>query len=68
MRHFAFHVADDRSAEPAVRRASVRDEFEARTLAERMLRETYHHISVEVWEARQRVWVLTAQQIESALR
>lgn len=62
MRHFAFHVADDRSAEPAVRKASVRDEFEARTLAERMLRETYHHTSVEVWEESRRVWVLSAQE------
>ena len=62
MRHFAFHVADDRSNEPAVRKASLRDEFDARTLAERMLRETYHHTSVEVWEDRERVWVLTAQE------
>jgi hypothetical protein len=62
MRHFAFHVADDRSSEPAIRKASLRDEFDARTLAERMLRETYHHTSVEVWEASDRVWVLAAEQ------
>jgi hypothetical protein len=62
MRHFAFHVADDRSSEPAVRKASVRDEFDARALAERMLRETYHHTSVEVWEQSERVWVLSAQE------
>jgi hypothetical protein len=60
MRNYAFHVVDDRSAEPAVRRASVRDEFEARTLAQRILRETYHHRSIEVWEASQRILVLTA--------
>jgi hypothetical protein len=68
MRHFAFHVVDDRSLEPAIRKASVRDAFEARTLAERMLRETYHHTSIEVWEASERVWVLTAEGIEATFR
>ena len=61
MRIFAFHIDDDRSAEPAVRKASVRDEFEARKLAERILRESYHHRSIEVWDAKTRILVLKAQ-------
>jgi hypothetical protein len=61
VRTFAFHVADDRSAEPAIRRARVRDEFEARGLAERMLRATYHHRAIEVWDEVRQVFVLTAE-------
>ena len=62
MRNFAFRVEDDRAAEPAVRKATLRDELAARTLAERILRETYHHRSIEVWEATQQVCVLKATE------
>jgi hypothetical protein len=61
VRTFAFHVDDDRSAEPAIRKASLPGEFEARTLAQRMLRETYHHRSIEVWEACRQLFALTAE-------
>jgi hypothetical protein len=61
VRTFAFHVADDRSAEPAIRRARVRDEFEARGLAQRILRETYHHRTIEVWEEKRQVFVVSAE-------
>jgi hypothetical protein len=61
MRSFVFRIEDDRSAVPAVRRASVRDELEARKLAARILLETYHHRSVEVVEANRQIWMLTAQ-------
>ena len=36
----------------------MKHEFEAKKLADRILRETYHHRSVEVWEASQRILVL----------
>jgi hypothetical protein len=60
VRTFAFHVEDDRSSEPAIRKASLHGEFEARTLAERILRETYHHRSIEVWEASRQLFAVTA--------
>jgi hypothetical protein len=61
MRSFVFSIEDDRTAGPTVRRASVRDELEARKLAARILLETYHHRSVEVLDANRRICMLTAQ-------
>jgi hypothetical protein len=63
MRSLVFHIDDDRAAAAAVRRASVRNEFEARRLAGRILRETYHHRSVEVLEASRQICLLTAQNV-----
>jgi hypothetical protein len=62
VRFFVFHIEDDRSDAAAVRRASVRNEFEARALARRILLETYHHRSVEVLEASQQICLLSAQE------
>jgi hypothetical protein len=61
MRSFVFHIEDDRSDSAAVRRASLRDEFEAQVLAGRILRETYHHRSVAVWEDSRQVCRLTTE-------
>jgi hypothetical protein len=61
MRSFAFHIDDDRRLEPVVRKAHLRDAFAARELAGRMLRETYHHRAVAVWEGAQRVWIVENQ-------
>lgn len=58
MKDFAFHLSDDRRADPVVRLARVRDEAAAQVLAERMLRETYHHRAVEVWEGDRRIYAL----------
>ncbi len=62
MRSFNFHVDDDRRGEPVVRKACLRDEHAARELAQRILRETYHHHAVEVWDGGQRIWVLVNQE------
>ena len=58
MRDFAFHLNDDRHADPVVRLAKVRDAQAAHTLAERMLLESYHHRAVEVWESGERLYKL----------
>jgi len=39
--------------------AKVRDSFAAHMLADRMLRETYHHLAVEVWEDGERLFTLS---------
>lgn len=62
MRSFVFQISDDRSPAAAVRKPRVRDEFEAKALAKRMLRETYHHKSVQVWEGAREICHLNAQE------
>ena len=61
-----FHVEDDRQPAPVIRHARVRDERDGTTLAHRMLRETYHHLSVEVWLRGRRVLVLKSEDVAVA--
>ncbi len=62
MRSFGFHIDDDRRSEPVVRTAHLRDEFAARELAGRMLRETYHHRAVAVRDGGRWLWVVENQE------
>ena len=66
VKDYVFYVRDDRRDEQAVRRARVRSYEEAWSLAERMLRETYHHLSVEVWANGERVLVIQTGGAEAA--
>jgi hypothetical protein len=49
-----------------MRRARVRTYEEAWNLAERMLRETYHHLSVEVWANGEQVLTIRTGEAEAA--
>jgi hypothetical protein len=60
VRQLVYCIADDRDAEPRVRRPRVRDDAEARKLASRILQETYHHMCVEVWDGGERLLCLTS--------
>jgi hypothetical protein len=55
---YDYFVHDDRRDAPVRRRAHLQGSEDARRLAERILRETYHHVSVEVWTEGERVFVL----------
>jgi hypothetical protein len=56
---YDYFVHDDRRDSPVRRRAHVQGSDDARRLAERILRETYHHVSVEVWSQGERVFMVT---------
>lgn len=58
MRDFTYLVNDDRQAGPMLRRVRMRDEIDAREMAERIFRETAHHLGVEVWEKDERLYVV----------
>jgi hypothetical protein len=66
MKDYVFYVHDDRRDARAVRRARVRTYEEAWNLAERMLRETYHHLSVEVWANGEPVLTIRTGEAEAA--
>jgi hypothetical protein len=55
---FDYLVHDDRRDAPVRRRAHLQGSEDARRLAERILRETYHHVSVEVWTGGERVFTV----------
>jgi hypothetical protein len=52
---YVYFVHDDRRDAPVQRRMNLHGPDDARRQAERILRETYHHQSVEVWSDGQRV-------------
>ena len=58
MQAFDYFVHDDRRDAPVRRRAHLQGSEDARRLAERILRETYHHQSVEVWSEGARVFTV----------
>ena len=66
MKDYVFYVDDDRRDGRTVRRARVRTYEEAWNLAERMLRETYHHLGVEVWANGTQVLTIRAGEAEAA--
>ncbi len=49
VREYVYFVRDDRRDAPVQRRVRLHGYEEACRLAERILRETYHHLSVEMW-------------------
>lgn len=51
MRDFELFIIDDRYSVATLRFATVRDEARARELAEGIVRESAHHVGVEVREA-----------------
>jgi len=63
---YDYFVHDDRRDSPIRRRAHVQGYDDARRLAERILRETYHHVSVEVWSEGKRVFTLKDGQEDAA--
>jgi len=66
VKEYVFYLHDDRRDGRAVRRARVRSYDEAWNLAERMLRETYHHLSVEVWTNGEPVLTIRTGEAEAA--
>jgi hypothetical protein len=66
VKDYVFYLQDDRRDARTVRRARVRTYEEAWNLAERMLRETYHHLSVEVWTNGEQVLTIRTGAAEAA--
>lgn len=66
MQEYVYFVHDDRRDEPVRRRAKVQSHEAAGRLAERILSETYHHLSVEVWSEDKRILTLKAGEADAA--
>jgi hypothetical protein len=58
MRDFRMLVTDDRPGLSDFRWVRARDELRAREIAEQTFRETPHHVSVEIWEADELMFVV----------
>jgi hypothetical protein len=66
VKDYVFYVHDDRREGQSVRRARLRTYEDAWNLAERMLRETYHHLSIEVWTGGEQVLTIRTGEAEAA--
>lgn len=60
MRDFVFLIGDDRREQPSLMLVSAVSEARARQIAERILAESSHRLSVEVWEDEARLFVVRA--------
>jgi hypothetical protein len=58
MREFRMLVNGDRPGFSDFRRVKASNEIGAREIAERTFRETPHHVSVELWEADELMFVV----------
>jgi hypothetical protein len=53
---FELYITDDRHSIPTLRLVTASDQDGARELAESIYRESPHHLGVEVWEKKNRVF------------
>ncbi|MBV9993924.1 MAG: hypothetical protein JO127_01805 [Caulobacteraceae bacterium] len=62
---FVLLVKDDRYSVPNLRMLQAASEARARQLAQRVLEESAHHLSVEVWQADRRIVVVAQHGAET---